>query len=407
MGAARSIGRGRLPWHTQGRGGDELPPNRSRPTHRRSPGFYGPPPSFATLGSRNAAAAAVAKVESNGFVVAPDGTIVKAAGSGTAGRAPKRSSHSSVYRRGSPTERDGVGGMPRGLRSVREMSPDRQFGVGRDRPDRYGPEIIRGRCRRAIRDEGMEASLSVHRRSLSRQKIFSPHKGPLHLSRSRTRSRSRSRTRSPGLWALRDQKTAAPNFEPDVKLERMRPSLGLSKFDDHIAGYSLPNASMWVDKRGSSPDHLREDDYKRYSSRSPPVRYFSRSDRLHPTNFPVDLEHDDYRRPMHSSRFQGCVGFGKGNRHDESGNDRREHGSRYDVLHSGGHMKRFRDVVGDGFRVHNQRRGSSRGYERAMDSQLGDSPRRAEEERGNFRYGRSGNHYASCDDDITLRRRPS
>nr|CAD1844606.1 unnamed protein product [Ananas comosus var. bracteatus] len=173
MGAARSIGRGRLPWHTQGRGGDELPPNRSRPTHRRSPGFYGPPPSFATLGSRNAAAAAVAKVESNGFVVAPDGTIVKAAGSGTAGWAPKRSSHSSVYRRGSPTERDGEGGMPRGLRSVREMSPDRQFGVGRDRPDRYGPEIIRGRCRRAIRDEGMEASLSVHRRSLSRQKIFS------------------------------------------------------------------------------------------------------------------------------------------------------------------------------------------------------------------------------------------
>ncbi|XP_010919097.1 uncharacterized protein [Elaeis guineensis] len=453
IGAPRSVGRGGSSRHAQGRGrGDHWADssNRYGPSHHESSGCYGPP-SFTHPASRNAAAAAVAKVESSGFVVAPDGTIVRAGGMGSASRlprrsanAPMRSTHRSLSTRGSPIERDRACGMQRGLGHSRE-SPDRHAGIDWGQVGRYGPEAARERYRRPVSDDCMDSSLSLQNSISRRERSFSPRRGPVHLSRSCTRSPSRSRTRSPNMWTAprgrsdgmnggpgsRRHSRSPPNFKTEARMERMRSPRRRPGFENHMVGHgptsrnhaSPPRSSRWVNDRKESPDHLREHDYKQ-------CRVFSRTDRYDLLDSSGRLKPDEYYRSMYPSRFRGFVGFVRGARHDESGEDRRGHGERYGMLHSvrqhdiDGNIKHLRYDAEDGFRAHNpppkssefHRRGSPRGFDRHIESQLEDSPQRAKEEKSHFRYGRSGRPNASFesygvrdrdDDSTTPQRRPS
>ncbi|RZR83950.1 hypothetical protein BHM03_00010675 [Ensete ventricosum] len=208
-GASKSSGWGGSFRHTQGRGRDKHwfddSSTRHGNRHHDSPGYYDAP-SFARPASRNAAAVAIAKVESNGFVVAPDGTLVKAGGAGTSGRVLRQSannclqsSNPSLSRWGSQSERNRACGMlQRRHKNSREMSPDRHFIVSRDQADKHATEMVRDRhCRRRL-DDMMESSAAADHLS-TRDRSFSPCGGHIHLSQSRTRS-SRSRTCSPLRW---------------------------------------------------------------------------------------------------------------------------------------------------------------------------------------------------------------
>ncbi|XP_008783436.2 uncharacterized protein LOC103702681 [Phoenix dactylifera] len=449
--APRSVGRGGSSQHAQGRGrGNHWADssNRYGPSHHDRSGCYGPP-SFTHPDSRNAAAAAMAKVESSGFVVAPDGTIVRAGGVGSASRlprrstnAPLRSTHRSLSRRGSPIERDRECGMKRGLGHSREC-PDRHAGTDWGQVGRYGPEVARERYRRPVSDDCMDSSLSIQNSLSRRERSFSPCRGPVQLSRSCTRSPSRSRTRSPHMWTAprgrsdgmnggpgsRRHSGSPPNFKTEARMERMRSPHRRPGFENHMVGHgptsrnhaSPPHSSRWVNDRKDSPDRLRDHDYKQ-------CRVFSRPDRYDLPDSPGRLKPDEYYRSMYSSRFHGFFGFARGARHDESGEDRRGHGERYGMLHS----VRQHDIDGNikhlpydakGFRAHNppkssefHQRGSPRGFDRHIESQHEDSPQRAKEEKSHFRYGRSGRPNASFesygvrdrdDDSMTPQRRPS
>ncbi|CAM6060919.1 unnamed protein product [Sphagnum tenellum] len=143
--------------HSRGRGGGSLDLSRGRgrpdpwfnspsgpPTpwrlvpsgHQSPPGRF-PEPGFSPRGSTNAAAVAAAKVESSGFIVAPDGTVIKvgspAAGPirgsprsfGPGGRGGRRSSLFSMGGRGG-------GGLNMALPGVATMGPgDNMRGGGR------------------------------------------------------------------------------------------------------------------------------------------------------------------------------------------------------------------------------------------------------------------------------------
>ncbi|CAM6008950.1 unnamed protein product [Sphagnum balticum] len=143
--------------HSRGRGGGSLDLSRGRgrpdpwfnspsgpPTpwrmvpsgHLSPPGRF-PEPGFSPRGSTNAAAVAAAKVESSGFIVAPDGTVIKvgspAAGPirgsprsfGPGGRGGRRSSLFSMGGRGG-------GGLNMALPGVATMGPgDNMRGGGR------------------------------------------------------------------------------------------------------------------------------------------------------------------------------------------------------------------------------------------------------------------------------------
>lgn len=222
-----------------------------------------------------------------------------------------------------------------------------------------------------------------------------------------------------------------PNFKTEARMERMRSPGRRPGFENHMLGHgptsrnhaSPPHSSRWVNDRKVSPDHLREHDYKQ-------CRVFSRNDRYDILDSPGRLKPDEYYRSMYSSRFRGYVGFVRGARHDESGEDRRGHGERFGMLHSvrqhdiDGNIKHLRYDTEDGFRAHNpppkssefHRRGSPRVFDRHIESQLEDSPQRGKEEKSHFRYGRSGRPNASFesygardrdDDSTTPQRRPS
>ncbi|KAJ6815780.1 uncharacterized protein M6B38_132680 [Iris pallida] len=103
--------------------------------------------------------------------------------------------------RGSLIERDRPYGMPPIRGRSRGMSPDMSMPVGRARPGRYGPGMVKIGCRERyhahISDDIIDSHCPVSRRDHS----FSPRRRPFHLSRSHSRSPSRSRTRSPPRWA--------------------------------------------------------------------------------------------------------------------------------------------------------------------------------------------------------------
>jgi len=316
------------------------------------------------------------------------------------------------------------------------MSPDRPIFTGRGKPGRYGPgmdshrEMYRGPV-----PDGIMDSSSMHHTISRRDHSFSlPHRRPLHPSRSHSGSPSRSRTRSPHRWASpRDRgdsgmnggpglrrrsrspnfkRSRSPNFKPDARMGRPRAGFG-----EHIVSYaslsrnhtSPPHASRWIDGRKEATEHFRDYERRRCPERSPPARVFSRGRRFDLMDSPGRLNPDEHCRPANSGRFPEFVGFGRGSRHDGKVDDRREHGDRYEMLHSrrqyinDGNMKRLRYDDENGFMAQNPRpkssefqlRESPRAFSRSMERQLGDSPRRSKEEKGHIRNGRDGIHNAN------------
>ncbi|KAK1261697.1 hypothetical protein QJS04_geneDACA000897 [Acorus gramineus] len=444
--SCRSTGRGgpTLQRHVRGREGDhwlDSPRGHWGPNRRGSPGFYGPS-SFSRSGTNDAAAAATAKLESSGFVITPDGTLVKAGASimGPGNRLHRHSpqgTYRSRTRRGSPPiDSDRISfSMRSGLGRGREMSPDRQFSVGHGRSGRYGTRGRGGACR--VRYNGplladdIDSSVHIHDRLSSRERSLSPNPRREHLRRSGTRSPSRSRTRSPHMWGsprgrgsggfsvsarVRRRSRSPENFRAEARMERMRSPHGRPGFGEHMINFmpalrnhvSLSHASRYIDDRKELPsDHFRQNGYKRSSDRSPSrMRMFSRNSR-YDSGSPGRLKPDEYySRPMNSGRYPEFVGVGM--RHEGSEEDRR-HGERYGMLNTTrqfgteGDMKRFPCDEEDGFRAHHSRskdspefhvRGSPRGFDRGFNGELGDLPRRAREEKTHFRYGRHGNQNA-------------
>ncbi|XP_042517341.1 uncharacterized protein LOC122091451 isoform X2 [Macadamia integrifolia] len=431
--SAKSIGRGgsSMPhMHGGGRGGDRwVDSSHWGPERHRSPGFGHP-------GPKNAAAVAAAKIESSGFVVAPDGTVVKAGGLGRRRQSVNASSEGvrrSLARRGSPSDRDEALGMHMELDLVGEMSPDRSISVGRDRSGRFGPRMvassIRGRYQGPAPDD---SSLRMQHPLVTRDRSYSPiqRRGAPHISRSRTNSPSRSRTRSPHAWpsprgrngcgissgpVLRHHSRSPPNFRSEVRMDRVRsPHRRPGFLADHDPGFapaarirgSPQHSSRWVENRKDAVDHFREQGYKQRlqdSERRLPGRIFPRSHRFDLAGSTGRSKLDGYYRPMHPGRFTEMVGAGRGSRYDENDDDRRKHGHRYEFVHpvrrydTDGPVKRFRYDVEDGFASHDSHnkeptefhgRESPKTYGRGIDSRLGDAPRRSREDKGHFRYGR-------------------
>ncbi|KAJ6823078.1 uncharacterized protein M6B38_386125 [Iris pallida] len=296
--APRSIGRSGSSLHLQGRGRGEqwMDSLKHHGNGRHDSSGYYCHASFSHPGSRNAAAAAVAKVESNGFVVAPDGTIVKASALGSSGlrargsgNSSSQSNHQPPMGRGSLIERDRPYGMPPIRGRSRGMSPDMSMPVGRARPGRYGPGMVKIGCRERyhahISDDIIDSHCPVSRRDHS----FSPRRRPFHLSRSHSRSPSRSRTRSPPRWAsprLRNdgrmnngpagfrRNSKSPNFNSETTtIVRQRPIFRerITVSRNHT---SPPHSSRWIDGRKEHPEHFRGHEYRRCSPRV----FFARSE---------------------------------------------------------------------------------------------------------------------------------
>lgn len=450
-----SVGRGGQS-HMQGRGKSDHRVDSSYHGNNQhdSSGYYGSS-SFSRHGTRNAAAAAVAKVESNGFVVAPDGTIVKAGSPGAAVHLTRRSvkgssqntRHSPVGRR-SPVERERSFGRPSGPCRSREMSLDMPKFIGRGKRDRYGPQIdgASHRERRRHMPDVIIDSASMHQTVSRRDHSFSPScRSPSRLSRSRSRSPSRSRTRSPHRWASPRgrsdngmngsagfrKRSRSPIYRSDVRMERPR-----AGFVDRIVSHSsLPrnhtsphHASRWINGRKEASEHFRDYEYRRRPERSPPARVLSQGRRFDLMDFPGRLKTDEYCRPTNSGRLSEFVGLGRGSRHDGKGDDIKDHGDRYDTRHSArrfvkdGNMKRlpYNDELGINplnLRAKSSdflRRESSRAFDRRTDRQLGVSPVRSEEGKSHLRNG-DGNHSANCksfdvpdgDENMDAQRRPN
>lgn len=338
-------------------------------TRRKSPEYY----NYAPSGPRNAAEAAVAKMESNGFVVARDGTLVRAVDAANAGKMDRRmrntlsTSCRPLSRRGSPINRDGACGMSRGPVHAREASPERHFGANSNRSGQYGPEVEKGHA---------NGNLSSVRCLLpSRQRGISTARASLNHSRAHSRSPSGSRSRSPHNWAsprnrrkiitnggstLRRHSRSPPNHIAKGRIGRMSSPQRQPGYDDRAMRYSPPSnnaysqhASTWVDGRNSLTVNLSDHD-KRYSRRSPPLRVTSRNDRFDVTDSRGRSRSRELYRPT-----QGRVPYGyhRANKHDANDGDQRVYTDRYGD-HSvkpydrNGAVKQFRNNTGDKFRTH-------------------------------------------------------
>ncbi|KAK8942422.1 hypothetical protein KSP39_PZI009489 [Platanthera zijinensis] len=171
-------------------------------------------PKFPLPGSRNAVTAAIVKVESNGFVVAPDETVI--------------------------IDSDGDFHMLAEVSNSRNVSPGKCFNAGRGRDSRYGSRLFSpghaNRYHSPILDSMIDSQSLQHSSSI-RQHSFSPHRRPPHLARELTRSPSRSRTRSPHTWTsprarndrrisaihnMKRQSRSPPNFKPQRRIPTQR-----------------------------------------------------------------------------------------------------------------------------------------------------------------------------------------
>ncbi|XP_062191963.1 uncharacterized protein LOC133895564 isoform X2 [Phragmites australis] len=338
-----------------------------RSTRRESSEYY----NYCLSGPRNAAEAAVAKMESNGFVVARDGTLVRAVDAANAGHMARRMRNTSSYRalsgQGSPIDRDGACGLSRGPAHAREASPERHFGASSSQSGRYGLEMEK--------DHTTDGNLSSVRCSLSsRQRGIPTGRASLNLSHAHSRSPSGSRSRSPHDWAsprnrrkimangastLRRRSRSPPSHTTKVRMGRMTSPQRQPGYDDRAMRYSplsrnhnySQHASAWVDGRNSSAVDL-SDHNKRYSRRSSPLRITSRNDR-----FDVMDSQGRSRSGEFYHSTQGRLPYGyRGNKHDGNGDDKREYADRYES-HSvkpcdrNGAVKQFRNNTGDKFRT--------------------------------------------------------
>ncbi|CAL4998860.1 unnamed protein product [Urochloa decumbens] len=375
--------------HTQTGNRGEWMENSKHPrsARRKSSEYYNCGPS----GPRNAAEAAVAKMESNGFVVAPDGTLVRAVDAANAGQMARRmrNTSSSSYRplpgRGSPIDRDGACGMSRGSVHAREASPERHFGAN---SNRHGPEMEK--------DHTTDGNLSSIRCSLpNRQRGIPTGRTSLNLPRTHSRSPSGSRSRSPHDWAsprnrrkimanggsaLRRNSRSPPNHMAKVRMGRMASPKRQPGYDDRSMRYSpsrnySQHASTWVDGRNGSTVDL-SDHNKRYSRRSPPSRMTSRNDRFDVMDSQGRSRSGEFYR---STQGRLPCGYDRANKHDGNSDDQREYADRYGN-HSvkpydrNGSVKQFRNNTGDKFRTRisaprspePQRRVSPRRFDRSF-----------------------------------------
>ncbi|XP_074572469.1 uncharacterized protein LOC141828971 [Curcuma longa] len=341
-----SSGWGGSSQHAQSRVRDEPwfdSPNSRGPRHHGSPGYYDPS-SFVRPSSGNAAAAAVKKVESNGFVVAPDGTLVKAGGATSAGRVTKKPVNGSLQ-----SAHPSRWGLQRRLQNSRDVSPDRHFTVGRGQTGRYVHELDSDQYGRSIPHDRTESSLSGHHLS-TRDRSYSPNRRSLRLPHPHIRSRSRSRTRSPiRCTSPRGRHDIGvnnvPGFRrhrrsPVARMERMRSPNPRDSFDEQMIFYdsasvalaSPSHSTRWIDERKESPNHLKEHGYKRSSGRSPPMRVYND----HRLGFMESLgrsKPSDYFRSLQSSRKTEYADYSRGFKYDSS-NDRRGQDGRDNYLRS-------------------------------------------------------------------------
>ncbi|EES15019.2 uncharacterized protein LOC8075647 isoform X1 [Sorghum bicolor] len=382
--------------HVQTSGRGEWVENSKHPrsTRRKSPEYY----NYDPPGPRNAAEAAVAKMESSGFVVAPDGTLVRAVDAANAGQMPRRmrntlsSSGRLISGRGSPIDRDGACGMSRGPVHAREASPERHFGANSNRSRRYGPEMEK--------DHTTDGNLSSVRCLLSSRQQGTPtSRASLNLSRAHSRSPSGSRSRSPHDWAprnrskimanvgstLRRHSRSPPNHMAKGRIVRMASPQRQPGYDDRAMRYSplsrnntySQHASTWVEGRNGSAVDISDDHNKRYSRRSPPLRITSRNDRFDVMDSQGRPRSGEFYRPTQGRLLYG---YDRENKHDRNGEDEREYSDRY-ANHSvkpydrSGAVKQFRNNTGDKFRTRIsaprspelQRRVSPRRFDRSFE----------------------------------------
>ncbi|KQJ98355.1 hypothetical protein BRADI_3g36437v3 [Brachypodium distachyon] len=337
--------------------------NNSRSTQRGSPDYYnyGPP------GPRNAAEAAVAKMESNGFVVAPDGTLVRAVDAANAGTMARRmksssSSYLPLSGRGSPIDRDGGCVLSRGSAHAREAPSDRRFGASGNRSGRFGPEVGK--------DDTADGNISSVRCSLSnrQQRRFPPHRASLKLSRAHSQSPSGSRSRSPHAWTSprnrRDimenggssirRHSRSPNYMTEVRIGRVTSPRRQPGFGDRVMRDSSSSRnrtytqhdSTWVDGRNYQTADI-SDNKKRYSRRSPPPRITSRNDRFDVMDSQGRSRSGEFHCPTHERL---PYSFERGNKHDGNGDNKREYDNRYETVKPydrNGTVKHFRNHTGD------------------------------------------------------------
>ncbi|KAF8701680.1 hypothetical protein HU200_033446 [Digitaria exilis] len=349
---------------------------------------YGP------SGPRNAAEAAVAKMESNGFVVARDGTLVRAVDAANAGQMARRmrntlnTSYRSLSGRGSPIDRDGACGMSRG--PVREASPERHFGANSNRSGRYGTEMEK--------EHTANSNLSSARCSLSnRQRGIQTARASLNLSRAHNRSPSGSRSRSPQDWAsprnrrkivenggsaLRRNSRSPPNRMAKVRMGRLASPQRQPGYDDRSMRYSPPSrnhtysqqTSTWVDGRNGSTVDL-SDHNKRYSRRSPPPRITPQNDRFEVMDSQGRSRSGEFYR---STQGRLPYVYDRTSKHERNGDDQREYVDRYgsqSVKPYDRNVKQFRNNTGDKFRTRisaprspePQRRVSPRRFDRSFE----------------------------------------
>ncbi|KAK8944856.1 hypothetical protein KSP39_PZI007661 [Platanthera zijinensis] len=449
-----------IPFHSHGRGRVWVdPPDHHVNCRFDISGNYSSP-KFPLPGSRNAAAAAVAKVESNGFVVAPDGTIVKCGslgpGSHLSGQSSKSSTHFLSTRRGSSIDSDGDFHMLAEVSNSRNVSPGKCFNAGRGRDSRYGSRLFSpghaNRYHSPVLDSRID-SQSLQHSSSRRQHSFSPHRRPLHLAREHTRSPSRSRTRSPHTWTsprgrsdprisaihnVKRQSRSPPNFKAQRRMPRQRspqhrgfPAEDFSDYASVSRNYSSPSlASKWCNSERIFQDRLWEHDELRHPrERSPPpARSFSQRNRLEDMDSRIRMKPDEYYELNYSERFQEeYCGYGRGSKHDGSRDDRRGKSNRYEVLHPEGHLESNGnmsclhydgDISARNLRQKSsgfQPRRSPRSFDRSIDSQNVDSPRRIKGGMVPFRRGRDAKsntdlkpfNVRDTSDDMPLQRRPS
>jgi hypothetical protein len=348
---------------------------------------YGP------AGPRNAAEAAVVKMESNGFVVARDGTLVRAVDSANAGQMAgwMRSTLSSSYRplsgRGSPIDRDGTCRLSRGPAHAREASPERNLGVASNRSGRYDPGIER--------DHTSNGNLSSVRSSLpTRQRGIPTGRASLNLSHAHSRSRSGSRSQSPHDWAsprnrrkimanggsTLQRPSRSPNRMSNARIGRMTSPQRQALYDDRAMHYSPPrnhnhsHPSTWIDGKNSSM--VDRSDHTKRDPRRSPLRITSRNDRFGVISQEHTRTGEFYRLPQGRLPY----GYDRGNKHDGNGDGGREYTGRYQS-HSvkpydrDGALKKFINNTGDKFRTHIsaprspelQRRASPRRFHRSFE----------------------------------------
>lgn len=398
----KSMGRSRSALHIHGRG--QRDGNWDQPStgywdskRRHSPSYHAP------YGSGRPRPRSI--VETGGFVMTSDRTISKAGVGGLNGihRQSMNSSSKGVYRplirRRSPSDRDDAYGMHMGMPPGRDVSPERSRGRSR----RYqgvhrGP---RENYHGSIPDETAEFPLRVPHHLARRERSISPifNRGAPHFSETHKISQSRSRSRSPPAWLMSRERNASsrhfsrsPDFRSGARMERMRLPFQKPNFaDDYEEGFLSPprgrispqHNSRWIDDRNGAMDHFRD-------GRSP-VRMFQQSQRFDSMGPPRRLKSNDYYRPMiHPGRLPEMVGAGRGRKHDDSDDDRRKHGDRYEMIRpvrrydTGGVVKRFRYDTEDCVLSRNPHNNDD--CIRGTDRRPRDIPRRPSEEKRHLRY---------------------